>query len=87
MQRKMKLIYKLLEYVECRGNGEGLLPPEISGYTDVEVHYHIGLCDQAGYLEVEGVSGREELFKRYAMFNLTWAGHEALGRHRGLASQ
>ena len=37
MQRKMKLIYKLLEYVECHGNGEGLLPPEISGYTDVEV--------------------------------------------------
>ena len=87
MQRKMKLIYKLLEYVECHGTGEGLLPPEISGYTDTDVNYHIGLCNQAGYLEVEDVSGKEEPFKRYAMFNLTWAGHEALGQHRGLASQ
>ena len=87
MQRKMKLIYKLLEYMECHGRGEGLLPLEISGYTDAEVNYHIGLCQQAGYMEVQGVSGKEEPFKRYAMLNLTWAGHEALDQHRGLASQ
>ena len=82
----MKLIYKLLEYVECHGTVDGLLPPEVSGYTDAEVHYHVGLCQQAGYMEVAGVSGKEEPFKRYAMYNLTWPGHEALDQHRGLAS-
>ena len=78
MRRYMKLIKKLLIHAEQRGNGEDILPPELPDYTDKEIHYHVGLCGQAGYLDIRSVSGAEEAFTRYTIGNLTWAGHEAL---------
>ena len=79
----MKLIRQILEYVEANGNGEPLDPPDIPDHTPIEVNYHIGLCAQAGYLEVTVVSGKEERHRRYVIYELTWAGHEELAAFRG----
>lgn len=81
MQRKMKLIRKLLTHVECYApEGGDVIPvPEIDGYTDVEVQYHVGLCKEAGYLRVAAqVAGGQHS----GIFGLTWAGHDALDRLR-----
>ena len=50
MQRKMKLIRKLLEYAEISNTEERLPVPEFADYREAEVHYHLGLCEEAGYL-------------------------------------
>ena len=78
MKRHMQLIQQLLKHAECRGGGAGVHPPELAGYTDQQVQYHVGLCVQAGYIEATLISGKEEPYRRYLMGNLTWAGHEAL---------
>ena len=82
MRRKMKLIRKLLEYREMSVT-EGALPaPEFPDYSEAEVHYHLGLCEEAGYLVLyqpawEGPGRRFE-----GIVRLTWVGHEALDAMR-----
>lgn len=79
MPRYQKLIRLILEYVEEHGTGRPLAPPEFDEYTRTEINYHIGLCDQAGYLEVRKTSGNHP---RYRPVSLTWNGHEQLKRGR-----
>ena len=79
MKRKMTLIYKILEWTESHADGDPKTPPEIQGYQDAEINYHIGLCIQAGYLE----ANYRPIDRTYRIINLTWDGHEALDRHRG----
>ena len=43
-----------------------------------DIHYHVGLCGQAGYVAVLTISGSGEEHPRYKVGNLTWEGHEAL---------
>ena len=50
MQRKMKLVHKLLEHLERRHDDDPIPLPEIDGYSEEQVHYHVGLCVEAGYL-------------------------------------
>ena len=82
MQRYMGLIQKLLEWVEEHGNGEPIDVPRLCDHEPKVVHYHAGLCDEAGYLHVQKISGSEEPYARYAVGQLTWNGHEALARFR-----
>ena len=82
MKRHMQLIRKLLEFAENRNNGGWSPAPECSSYSHEIVHYHIGLCREAGYLDIQKISGAEEPYARYEIGNLTWAGHEALARLR-----
>ena len=73
MKRYKRLIRTILSYVECHGNEEGgLAPPEVSGFTPVQVQYHIKLCEQAGYIETQSGYPR----------SLTWSGHDALDAMR-----
>lgn len=85
MQRKMKLIRKLLEYVEMSHTEQSLPIPEIDDYSEAEVHYHLGLCEEAGYLVLyqPDFAGAGRRFSGIA--RLTWNGHEALDklRYRG----
>ena len=78
MRRIMQLIRKILEAAESRDNGRFQPPPEWDEYTSEQVHYHVGLCCAAGYLDARPVSGAEEPFVRYEIGNLTWSGHEKL---------
>ena len=82
MKRKMKLICRILVHVECH-LVSGLIPvPEFDGYSDSEIHYHVGLCEQAGYL-VTGGAGVYDGEKQYSgLGSLTWTGHEALSELR-----
>ena len=82
MKRDMSLIRKLLEYVEAQTDGRYHDAPGCLDFAQESVHYHIGLCGQAGFLEVRKISGGEEPLARYELRNLTWAGHESLDRLR-----
>ena len=82
MKRSLKLIRKILEYAEAQTDGEYHDSPKCPGFQQEDVHYNIGLCGQAGYLEVHVVSGSEERHKRYALRHLTWNGHNALDELR-----
>ena len=76
MRRDMKLIRKLLEYAEAEATGllVGIPAPKIDDHTDAEVHYHIGLCGEAGLLHVVEMNG--DGHRRYRIESLTWQGHE-----------
>ena len=78
MQRKSKLICKILDYVERTQTNGPVAPPEFDDYNAVEVHYHIGLCVEAGYIVADkpGLYDGHRVFP--AIHRLTWGGHEAL---------
>lgn len=79
MKRYMSLILEILRFTERQcGDEKTIVPPEIEGYTPRQVHYHVGLCQEAGYLHAVASSKRGEFF----ICNLTWQGHEVLDRHR-----
>ncbi len=79
MRRDMTLIARILRYAE--GNASLTVwsrIPKFDGYTDAEVHYHIGLCIQAEYLQnTKSVPFNGRCL---GVGLLTWAGHEALDR-------
>jgi len=83
MRRQSKLIHKILEYVETEQQGNySVLPPEFDDYSPVTVHYHIGLCNEAGFIVVD----RPGLYDGMRLFpgiqRMTWRGHEELDRLR-----
>ena len=83
MERHRKLIRALLEYTESAATGLGSVPaPELDNYSAVQVHYHVGLCHEAGYVCVEDATNEGDDYQRFRISNLTWKGHEALSRLR-----
>ena len=78
MRRKMKLIRRILEYIEREGDGKNGVPePEFDDYSCAQVSYHTGLCKQAGFLDIK-VYGSGS----YDIQGLTWEGHEKLDELR-----
>ena len=74
MERNMKLIRRILEYVKCHGSAHRPTDPtDIIGYTTEEIDYHVRLCVQAGFVEPEPNAS-------HFIRSLTWQGHEALER-------
>lgn len=81
MKRHMPLIREILRAVEARENLIEPFRPEIEGFTDDEVSYHIMLLCQAGL--VSAMESRElGRFSKWRAVNLTWAGHEFLDAAR-----
>lgn len=78
----MRLIHKLLEYVERRHDDDPVPLPEIDGYSEEQVHYHVGLCVEAGYLVAGPVTDTSEGRRFATLERLTWAGHEELDKKR-----
>ncbi|MCY4655045.1 MAG: DUF2513 domain-containing protein [Dehalococcoidia bacterium] len=79
MKRKMKLIRKILEFSEEYFDGANRLPvPEMKDYSDSQIEYHVRLCLEAGYLRADT---RNE-GSVYAIYGLTWQGHELLDQLR-----
>ena len=77
MQRKMKLICKLMAYVEACNKESSLPVPELAEYSEAETHYHVGLCQEAGYMMVGSVDYSPDGRRRFSSIErLTWAGHE-----------
>ena len=80
MKRQMKLIRKLLQYAEANATGLPIDAPEYQKYSEEEVHYHLGLCSEAGYMRVSNSTYAGMPTPRYMIINLTWQGHEELER-------
>ena len=78
MRRHTKLILKILECAEWHTVGGFSAVDDCPAYAWHVVHYHVGLCGQARYLETREISAGEEPGKQYEIGDLTWTGHEAL---------
>ena len=79
MKRYMKLIRKILEYVETAKTTDDNVPlPEFDDYRQCQVEYHVKLCEEAGYLVI--VAGQKR--RPAAISRITWHGHEELDRLR-----
>lgn len=80
MKRHMDLIRLILAHVESATRLGRIPVPEISGYDEHEVQYHLRLCEEADYL----VCKRRETGERKVtrIVRMTWAGHEALDELR-----
>jgi len=80
MQRYMKLIALILGHVEKAKRCGDIPIPEISGYSQHQVLYHVKLCEEAGYIDTV-VDANDKM--PIAIHRMTWAGHEALDHLRG----
>ena len=85
MQRNKNLIREILEYVEGHESSHMLVAPKLDGYSDEQIHYHIGLCVKAGYLEAQPLNTLGSKYTFYPRIShMTWYGHEALTQMRPL---
>ena len=82
MTRKMRLVHKLLEHVEMQQTEHRIPVPEIDGYSEGQVHYHVGLCQEAGYPVVHQPCAQGSGHRFGGIERLTWKGHEALDSMR-----
>ena len=79
MRRQMRLILKILAYVEEATRTGKIALPELNGYTRDEVAYHVLLCSDAGYVCIrKGVHNDMPL----DITRMTWCGHKALEKMR-----
>ena len=86
MKRDMELIRELLLYFESKPGPSMLMPAdvEIPGHEPPDVHYHILLLCEAGFLTCERLESSttpSRLVDAYP-FDLSWAGHEFLDAAR-----
>ena len=82
MKRDMDMIRDILAHAEAHAVGDALRAPELCGTSDDLLHYHLELCEQAGYLRIKKSGYNPEGQDHYAIVNLTWQGHEMLERLR-----
>ena len=73
MKRDLKLVHKLLLFVEERGSRLFKGPIPIEGYERDEVIHHLFLCVDAGFVEL----GAETIANRGPLV-LTWKGYDYL---------
>ena len=78
MKREMTLIQIILKHAECMAEGNWVQAPELPQYSDQQIHYHIGLCAQAGYIKVLSIGMMGESYHRYQIGHLSWEGHNKL---------
>jgi len=76
MKRDIELIRKILREVEKKQEPKGWINPEVDGYSEVEVSYHIKLLAEAGYLEAEDLSTKNSF--EWVAKGLTPEGHHFL---------
>ena len=83
MKRNMAIIRVLLEYLEnvCKGDGKLIPVSSCDAYTYEELHYHVGLCLQAGYMTGKTIAFIDTN-PQYQMIALTWEGQEKLAALR-----
>jgi len=74
MKRDMDLIYKILAFYEEKEDFVTYVTPEIDGYSEKEVNYHIKLMDQAGLLEAKDWSSLSST--SWVASSLTHYGHD-----------
>ncbi len=76
MKRHIDLIMMILEHALAKETDEFSSAPVLNGYASAQVHYHIGLCHEAGLLHVQKFDSLQPI--RYNIGSLTWEGHRVL---------
>ena len=91
MKRIIQLIQEILAFAEeCADGGHTRCVPsakDLGSFGDIndrDIHYHIGLCEQAGFLVVEksGKDIPDSEIPWCRIIHLTWEGHEYLDQSR-----
>lgn len=82
MKRKHALIMKILEHVEAQEDELAFSVPDFDGYSEAEVHRHIGLCRDADYLVTSQPSSANGRVRYRRIWRLTWNGYDALDQYR-----
>ena len=83
MKRDAELVRKLLLFFDEKAGPEHVQVPQIPGYDDLTIKYHLVLLYDAGYLICEPVKSSTSDRVIYVLpFDLTWAGHEFLDKIR-----
>ena len=80
MKRDFDLVRKLLAFFEDKPNDDPIEVPQIDGYSEQEIKYHLVLMHEAGFLRCERVRSLTDPERViYVLpFELTWQGHEFL---------
>lgn len=76
MKRDMNLVREILMWAESREHGYAGSNPEIEGYSDEEVGYHVYLMEQAGLVNAADATSMDDDSPCALLQNLTWTGHE-----------
>jgi hypothetical protein len=74
MKRDMELIYKILAFYEEKDDFVDMVTPEIDGYSENEMYYHLKLMGQARLLEVKDWSSLSSV--TWVASSLTHYGHD-----------
>ena len=83
MTRDMELVRKLLVFFEEKPGPGHVEVPQIDGYDPTTIKYHLVLLHDAGLLRCEPVRSSTSDRVIYVLpFELTWQGHEFLGKVR-----
>lgn len=83
MKRDFDLIRKLLIFFEEKESPDMIEVPPIGGYEELEIKYHLVLLHVAGLVRCELVKSTTSDRTIYVLpFELTWEGHEFLGKIR-----
>ncbi|TVQ90226.1 MAG: DUF2513 domain-containing protein [Bacteroidetes bacterium] len=80
MKRDIDLVRKILLEIEKKEDPTGWLIPEIEGYSEDEIIYHIKVLAEADFLDAKNLGGKGGF--EWAAINLTWEGHEFLDAAR-----
>ena len=80
MKRNLDLIRVILIKTEGKEVPSGWIIPQIEGFSDEEVAYHIKLLIEANF--IDGIDLTTKDGYQYGIRNLTWEGHEFLDAGR-----
>jgi DNA-binding transcriptional ArsR family regulator len=75
MKRDMDLARKILLQIEAAPEARGGINPNITGYSEEEVSYHVMLLAKAGLVDAVDFSSKDG-GSAWKAIGLTWAGHD-----------
>jgi hypothetical protein len=78
MTRDMDLVRQILLWAEAQSTARLNRNPEIAGYSEPQIDYHVHLLWQAGLVEALDISSSSRPGPAALITSITWAGHEFL---------
>ena len=82
MKRDMALIREILLHAEQSPQGFCGENPDIAGYTDEQIDYHVFLMDQAGLVKAFDNTTIGSSSPSAILLHLTWAGYDFIANSR-----
>lgn len=78
MERDMNLVREILAWAKKQEHGGFNNNPQIDGYSDEEVGYHVYLMNQAGLVNACDTTSQGDNSPNALLLNITWDGYEFL---------